>query len=123
MIKLIIPRVTISNNKLLRMHWAKKMLLKRMWEDEIRVELYRLTRENPSFFDKYKVNKKKKVSIISYRKAFCDRDNFIGGLKPVLDGLIKNGLILDDNQNWIDLCAEQRHDPKNKRTEIIIEDA
>jgi len=64
--------------------------------------------------------RKKEVTVISIRKKLMDPDNFIGGLKPLLDALKENKLIVDDSPEWIDLEGFQEIDIKNPRTEIII---
>ena len=71
--------------------------------------------------DKWEVGVPKKVKIISYRKRKCDKDNFEGGLKLLIDALKYIGLIFDDSPKWLKLEAQQQIDRNFPRTEIFIE--
>lgn len=51
-----------------------------------------------------------------------DPDNYAGGSKPILDGLVKSGIILDDSFDCIDLCVKQGEPDKNGRTDICVEE-
>ena len=113
-VKLVIPRITPSLNKLLVMHWRERHKLMTTWNWEVKVAM-RETYEEIKFD-----HLKRKVKIISYRKKICDPDNFIGGLKPLIDALISNFLLIDDSYKFLVLDPCQKKDPKNKRTEIII---
>ena len=120
MITLIIPRITPSNNILIRKNWRYRHQLLKTWEQEVRVFVYEFDRDNPNYFKEYNSEERKKVKIVSYRKKLCDPDNFIGGLKVCIDALVLNGLILDDSEKYIVLDAKQEKDSKNQRTEITI---
>lgn len=67
--------------------------------------------------------KKIKLSIHVYRHSMHHRDydGLVGSFKPVVDGLIKTGLIIDDSYKvtgpWEVL---QFHDPKDKTGRMII---
>ncbi len=64
---------------------------------------------------------RKKLMIISYRKKLLDQDNFVGGLKLLIDGLVNMHLICDDSPIYSELQEqEQKIDLKNPRTEIYI---
>lgn len=66
---------------------------------------------------------KKKLTVHSYRWGILDRENFIGGLKPLIDALKKIGLIVDDNAKWLEHGNhKQTCSRTNRRTEIFIED-
>ncbi|KKK76071.1 hypothetical protein LCGC14_2867390 [marine sediment metagenome] len=50
-----------------------------------------------------------------------DRDNLMARLKFVLDLLVKSGILVDDNEKWLDLqMPKQVIDRKNKRVEIEL---
>ena len=111
------PITTPSLNTLLRSHWDKRKQLKQGFKWEILVA--------GGCEDKYKINgaKKRRVEIKAFRSKLLDQDNFIGGLKPLLDGLIELELIHDDGPEFLDLRAEQIKSAKaNQRLEIIIEE-
>lgn len=64
---------------------------------------------------------RKRLMIVSYRKKFLDQDNFVGGLKLLIDSLVDMNLIYDDSLEYLDLQdPEQKIDLKNPRTEIYI---
>lgn len=87
----------------------------RTWQQEIFAYLL----DHPEADRQARVGRRK-VKVVSYRKRRCDYDNFVGGLKPCIDGLKLNGLIIDDSEKYIDLEPEQKLDRNNIRTEIFI---
>lgn len=113
-VKLVIPRLTPSLNKLLQMHWRERHKLLLSWNWEVMAAMRRVYEEIT--FD----HPKRKVKIVSYRKRICDTDNYIGGLKPLVDSLISNHLLVDDSDKFMVLDASQERDLKNQRTEVII---
>lgn len=110
--KILIPRVTISNNNLIRMHYRARMNIRDTWKDEVAVACGHV----PSV----STYEKRKVRIFSYRHRRLDKDNFNGGLKPLIDALRHNKLIYDDNPRYFEYEAEQRIDREDLRTEIFI---
>jgi len=117
-IKIVIKRPTISLNKLLRMNRWKRMELK----EELAWEVYAGIHEQNPDYEAITTPRKMKLNIISYRKSFLDRDNFIGGLKVLIDSIKELRLIYDDSPEYLGLEAEQKIEKKrkNQRTEIII---
>lgn len=69
----------------------------------------------------------KKLYIYQYRKALIrDRDNLNASVKPILDALKHNHLIIDDdmkNIEVISICQKRATGNSFVRTEIIITDA
>ena len=61
-----------------------------------------------------------KVLILVERKKLLDKDNLYGGIKPLLDALVRLEFIVDDSAKWIDLdvTQEKSNDPQ---TVISIE--
>ena len=56
-----------------------------------------------------------------YLWATMDRDNLVARLKWVLDSLVNYGLLVDDNEEWLDLqMPKQVVDRKNRRVEIEL---
>lgn len=113
--KLIIPRVTPSLNEWQRAHWRTRKKINETWAWEVFIAYMQKERSEHG-----QAISKKEVTIISCRKQLCDQDNFIGGLKPLIDALKKNNLIVDDSPDWIDLEAVQEIDIKNPKTIIEI---
>ncbi len=66
-------------------------------------ELIAVGANNPKY--KTEFGERRRVTIISYRKHLCDPDNFIGGLKILLDSLIELDLICDDSPKYLELVA------------------
>lgn len=112
-----LPIITPSLNKLLRMHYRERKLMKK----DFAWELLIAGAQEPE----YKVNgaKKRRVEIKSFRVRLLDVDNFIGGLKILLDALDELDLIHDDDPEFLILKAEQFKVKKiDQGTEITIED-
>lgn len=110
---IVIDRLSISSNKLLRMHWRKRWKLNIEWQWEVALaEGWRI----PTVKEK----EKRKVKIISYRKRRMDPDRFVGGLSPLIDALKKAQLIWDDHVKYLELETEQRLDKNWQRTEVLI---
>lgn len=112
--KIILPLVTMSNNELIRMHWRtrKAMKLTYMWE------LVAVGANDPKY--KAEFGERRRLTIISYRKQLCDPDNFMGGLKILIDSLQEMDLICDDSDKYLELIALQEV-KKPYQTEITIE--
>lgn len=107
--------VTPSLNKLLRMHFRKRMALKKEYE-------WLLIAAGANEL-KYKAGwcERRRVSVTSYRKALLDFDNLVGSFKIMIDALQSQELIFLDEPKYLDLTVSQELDPKNIRTEILIE--
>jgi len=117
-ISMTLPFLTKSNNKLLRMHYRHRMKLKEQYSWELFVWINQSETPHKDMM----AEGKRKAHIISYRQKLMDDDNFVGGLKPLIDVLVEFGLLKDDNKEWVELIPEQRVDSGNTRTEIILED-
>ncbi len=50
-----------------------------------------------------------------------DRGNFVGGCKPLLDAAIRQGLIRDDKEEWLDDVYKQEVRDRAACTEIRVE--
>lgn len=117
MIKLTLPIVTESNNKLLRMHWAVRRRLKVGYMDELLVAMNTsnyATRE-------LQAQKKRECHIISYRKRLLDKDNLYGGIKPLVDCLVEWKLLKDDSPDNVTLIVKQKKS-KHPKTIIILKE-
>ena len=81
-------------------------------------ELVAVGAHDPKY--KAKFGEKRRITIYSYRKQLCDPDNFMGGLKLLLDAMQEMDLICDDSPKYLDLYAFQDIG-KPGRTEILLE--
>jgi len=63
-----------------------------------------------------------RLEVRRYSKGTLDNGNLVGGCKPLLDAIAREGLIYDDCTEWLDDHYEQ-HPAKAKegRTEVEIE--
>jgi hypothetical protein len=111
--KLTIPDVPPSLNKVLRMHWAKKRQLKRSWHLQVWAE----TGLGP--VPSAPVPRKRKVGITLHHSRFYDKDNAYGACKVLVDVLRAEGLIYDDTAEWLDLTVEQAKCPHKQRHTVI----
>ncbi len=91
MIDLLIPVEVPSMNKRERMHWAQQRREVATWERWFRHI------QRPGGMDK--ATGKRLVKIHAYRRQRChDEANLIGGCKGLIDGLVRAGLLVDDDR-------------------------
>ena len=115
--KLVIPRLPISPNKLRYQHWRKAHRDKNDWLEQVWAAL----KPNQRVQCAEKERKQVKVALFSpYRPL--DPDNAHGALKPILDALKGNQLIYDDAAEWLEYSVSQHKlaTKKEARTEIVI---
>lgn len=111
-----IPGALPSLNKLLNMHWAKRMRLNEIYIWEIIATIGRRKKEP--------IKERRIVKIIVYHKTRrFDEDNLHGAVKGILDALRKTDWIYNDSPRWLELELSQTIDRENPRVEIGIEEA
>lgn len=115
-LKIVVPDLTPTNNVLLRMHWRRRRELNKSWAWLIKAALLL----NDVDLSKLKFRKKRHVQIISYRKKLADTDNLIGGVKPLVDALVANKILIDDDPAHLTLVVQGEIDSSSQRTEIYI---
>lgn len=100
MIELVIPRLLPSRNVADKMHWSGRHRLRKLWTQEIGWALaqqqYRAGPFDPAH-----------VSIERRSPGELDPDNLTGSIKPVLDSLKANGVIVDDTPQHLELTVTQ----------------
>lgn len=112
--RLDIPDVPPSPNRLRGKHWGVKKQLGDYWSSLVRAEI--LPQKCP-------VRKRKAVVVLHHSRLY-DKDNAYASVKPVVDALTRWGLIVDDSKEWLDLEVQQAkclH--KQRHTVIEIEPA
>jgi len=99
------------------MHWAVKRKWKLVWEEEVNWTVYK----NRKKFGKLPL-KYAKIEIVYHQTHISDTDNMYGSVKPVVDGLVKAGVIIDDKPKYLDLTVTQRKAKSlaDQHVEIII---
>ena len=105
-----------ESEKAARSHWAVGAKLKKDNTDLVMWEC-KTQKIKP-------VQEKARVEITFYEKDMRrDSDNVYGGLKYILDGLVKAGVIKDDSRRYIDLYINPVElDRQNPRIEIKIKE-
>lgn len=125
MIKLSIPQVPESYNKIAHWHWAEKRDYNNLWCDEVTSSLWDWRHKaNRDEQEKRMPFPKAKIEFYIYFpfKHRRDKLNYASGLKGALDGLTLNGIIYDDNWERIDDNYYSRIDKKHPRTIITIKE-
>ena len=114
MIKITIPEIPPSLNKILRMHHHERHAENQKWQALVAYFDNRKKRGEPL--------KRAQVTITYYfpdaRRR--DSDNYAG--KFLLDGLVNAGIIEDDSFNHVSLLIAGKVDRANPRTEIVVEE-
>lgn len=91
MIDLLIPAEVPSQNKRERWHWSKQRREVSGWTQWF---MYAM---RPGRLDV--ATGKRKVHIHAFRRQRCrDEANLIGGCKGLIDGLVRAGLLVDDDR-------------------------
>ena len=109
-----IPRLTPTNNVLLRLHWRARQRLNGDWIELVKVATQDLEIPRPAY------GEHRWVTIISRRLQLADPDNHPGGLKPLLDALKNADLIFDDGPKYLTLRILQVLVHKRAEQETII---
>ena len=117
MIKLTLPFVTESNNKLIRFHWTARRKLQVGYMD------YLLVAVNESDYCSRELlaEGKRECHIISYRTRRLDYDNLVGGMGPLINCLVSYKLLKDDSPANVNMIIEQKKSLCPK-TVIILKD-
>jgi len=121
MIELSIPQVPESYNKIKDWHWAKKDEYNQLWYDEIRVACVNAYVKDNTIIPTTPYSKAKIDFYIYFPfKHRRDKLNYALGLKPALDGIAIQKIIVDDNWERIDDNYYSKIDKNNPRTIIEI---
>lgn len=109
MIRLDIPDVPLSPNRLRGAHWAKKKRIADYWKSLVRSQAM------PS----YVWEERKSVKITLWHSRLYDKDNAYASCKPVIDALKWWNHIVDDSAEWMELTVEQAKCPHKQRHTVI----
>lgn len=113
--KITIPTVPLTLNRLLRTHWSERRNQGNRWMRLL------LEANCPLVPFQCRREQKARVTVRVYRKKLQDEDNFRGSLKPIFDAMKKLGLIVDDSRQWLEQdCMELKAGKTDERTEIEV---
>lgn len=87
-----------------KIHWSIRSKWTHAWKDQVSIALNNFRKEIKS--KKYPLVKAK-VIIKLFTCSLMDYDGAYGSVKPCLDSLTENGVIMDDSPKYIDLKVEQ----------------
>lgn len=99
-----------------RLHWVIKSKWTRAWKDEVQASLMLI--KKPPGLPLEKAN----IKITLHVCHLMDHDGAYSAIKPVLDALTEQKIIIDDSPKYIELKVEQKkvaHKTEEK-TEILI---
>ncbi len=121
-IKLVIPQIPESYNKISTWHWAKRDKYNQIWYWEIKSVWLFYLQDHPQAQELLLPFKKAKIDFYIYFPSKHRRDklNYALGLKAALDQIAKEGIIVDDNWDRIEDNYYSRIDKENQRVEITI---
>lgn len=110
-LKLDIPAVPPSPNRILGKHWSTKAKVKNEWLLLVRSQ----------YLPSGRSKEKRRAVITLYHARLYDKDNLYASVKPVVDSLVHWGILKNDNEDWVDLEVSQRvSKPKDAHTEIEV---
>ncbi len=112
-VELRIPLPSPSLNKYAFAHWRVQYMDKQAWFSHLLVASRKAKAT--------KATGKRSVTVRRYGRRSLDVDNGYGGLKPILDGMRKLGLILDDDAKSLELRFENCALEKGAEPHTIIE--
>jgi len=117
MIVLNFDEATPSINVHYGHHWSKKHKLRMRWHWLVKAEVRRQQISIPPKWAKAK------ICIERHGPRLLDSDNCRAGMKPLIDALVREEIILDDNPNVIGEPEVKQIVSKERRTRVYVEAA
>lgn len=96
-----LPVPTPSLNTVIRAHWRTRAADLMAFRMLLRIAIRDLPR------DISKPSGRRALSIVRVSPRQLDRDNCYGGCKGLLDAMVREGLLIDDNDAHLDLHVSQ----------------
>ena len=119
--QVILPKVPISLNRLMRSHWRVRVREKKRWMELLLAKIGK---------NRWKPRRYTHMKIIVHTTHLQDEDNLTGSLKPLIDAMkpqnVKGtgglGLIIDDNPDnlWLEVEQVRVHRDKHKKKVSIF---
>ncbi|MDT8901149.1 hypothetical protein [Anaeroselena agilis] len=111
---IIVPGIPPSINRWSRLHWTKQRIIKNEWRIIVWVSAY-MAKATKLRLERARV----RITYYFATHRRRDKDNYAP--KMLMDGLVKAGVLVDDNQDRLDLdWGFAQGSPE--RTEIVIEE-
>jgi len=107
-----IPEVPPSLNRVLRMHWRKRVKLNNNWKLWVRSQMDCAPRCPPG-------RKMRCTVTLHHSRFYDDCDNRNGACKPLFDALKHWNLILDDSRDFLEATVEQAKCSHRTRHTIV----
>jgi len=121
-----IPEPMPSVNRLHGRHWGRKVKMNKRWAWLTRIALCEARRAaepgDPILTAGLWPLKRAVVRVIRHGPRLLDPDNASGGLKWMIDSLVREGILTNDSPKHLTLPPVEQHiDRKNGRTVVIVE--
>lgn len=96
MIVVTVPGIPPSPNQTRREHWAKRAAEARSWRDAALYAALDTRNRHPQ--QQFPIRSARlRVVIVSPTSVRRDPDNVIASVKPILDGIVRAGILADDS--------------------------
>jgi hypothetical protein len=109
-----IREATPSLNRIWCKHWTRAFELRRKWHTLVRV-----ARIEAKIASAKPLSTRVLVNVTRYGPRMLDHDNFVGGCKFLIDGLVKERLVENDDPHHIEANYTQ-HVGRPHRTLVSI---
>lgn len=116
MIKLDIPDVPLSLNRVLPMHWTARRKYKLNWLSYMYMWL---PNDKRVLQGCHAERRKMRVTITLFHSRLFDRDNAFGACKVIFDALRDALLLYDDRPEFLESHVEQQKYPHRMRHTLI----
>ena len=118
-LKLWLNHVPLSVNRVLRMHWAKRHNYNAIWVDEV----FAAKNEIKLWGRPEHTDVTVRIRLFYSGQVAMDEDNLVASCKPIIDALVKNGILLDDSPDHVRgvTVSQTKTRPKDTGVSIAIE--
>ena len=110
---LVIDELPELPNRLQRKHWSRIQGHRTLWHWRVRSAV---ARKGPGKPLDYAM-----VTMVRHSTRRPDRDNLWASWKPVLDGLVQCGVLIDDDDDHVDFHGGGWEPAKRKQQRVTIE--
>lgn len=111
-----INNIPLSNNELIRVCSYRRSRLRRNWGYLLRIANDELVDRIPEA----KKSERRALKIIVFRRKLLDYDNFIGGLKYIIDAARDVKFLADDRPNLMDWKPAQQFNNSKDYKDCVV---